>query len=135
MMFLLVVLDALLCPNLHRLGADDFGVREAETERCDCLLLALLLPESHPDAEVNYRIRLLRAKWRLGGGIDRMAFRWCFGDAVRSGALFAALPLPPGESGNFLDRPPVPTDFPRFQRYLDTHRYRIAPRPHSPSRP
>lgn len=50
-------------PDLSRLGADSFDVREAETDRSDCFLLALQLPASHPDPEVDFRVKRLRGKW------------------------------------------------------------------------
>ena len=50
-------------PDLARLGADDWRVREAESARCDNLPFALLLPaRPGENPEVNARVRAIRAK-------------------------------------------------------------------------
>lgn len=53
---------AVFTPNIDRLGDDSYAVREWETERCGNPVSAALLPASHADPEVNYRIRTIRGR-------------------------------------------------------------------------
>jgi hypothetical protein len=49
-------------PDLSRLGADDFRVREAEGRRCESLWMALLLPARHDDPEIDFRVKEIRRR-------------------------------------------------------------------------
>jgi hypothetical protein len=65
-------------PDLARLGDDDFATREAEEQRCDCLLRALLLPASHADAETDFRVKRVRRrrlKWLRPEYVERCVQR------------------------------------------------------------
>lgn len=143
-------------PDLSRLGADDWDVREAETTRCDNALSALLLPAWHPDPEVNYRVRTLRARnlrwidpvyverlairnefhlWlRLYLAADRSAFepRSIFDDIhahpLKATALFRMWPVRPGTSESFLFGSVVEGEYERWLDHCDYHLHR-APAP------
>lgn len=149
----------LFVPNVALLGADEWGVREAETLRCDNPISALLLPARHEDPEIDCRIRQLRRKWILRPELDLMRASWerwvdeyfvtertrlepehvfglCFGNKDRYRALLARFPIhcgidPCGSS--FFWTPALDTDYPRFLRWLDYHFYR-APMPHEPEK-
>ena len=72
---LLLLLGA---PDASRLASPDYETREREEARCDSLLMALLLPRSHPDPEADARIRRLRQRnlrWVEGEYLERLAFR------------------------------------------------------------
>jgi hypothetical protein len=65
-------------PDLARLGADDWHTREAEELRCSNFFRALLLPASHPDPEVNFRVKRIRAKqlrWLDPEYVERVTYR------------------------------------------------------------
>lgn len=82
-------------PDLSRLGADSFDVREAEERRCDGFLRAALLPSSHDDPEVDHRVKRLRQRnlrWLRWEYAERMALRHDFG-------LWLDLYFLPGRSG------------------------------------
>lgn len=140
-------------PDLNRLGADDWTAREREYQRCDCVLMALLLPPCHENPEVDARVKRLRAKnLRLLDAefLERVTYRSDYGqwvrvylatgrtrigtedvfndlceikDDARANAVFAAMPAPPGYGQWYLR-----TNYGDFVEYLHYH-WRIAPMP------
>lgn len=59
---LLLLVFVLRIPDVDRLGAEDWRLREREERRCDNPLSALLLPPSHPNPEIDFRAKQLRQR-------------------------------------------------------------------------
>lgn len=57
-----LILLAALTPDSSRLGVDDWREREAATARYSNPLSALMLPDTHEDAEVSHRIKGIKAR-------------------------------------------------------------------------
>ena len=162
MLALSLWLFALTPPNLERLGAPDWHVREAEHARCDNLLLSLLLPPGHACPEIDARCRDLRtrnlrslcpvyrerclllgdfAAWvreYLQPGRSRLAREWdtfvlIHTDARRADLVFAALPVPANGSQAWLRGHFVSGEYERYLEHLDYHG-RVAPMPNEVAR-
>jgi hypothetical protein len=144
-------------PDLSRLGADAYHVREWETRRCDNPLSVLLLPDATSCPEVNARIAYLRKRWRpltplqvelrtfdadpgrwatqyLALGRSAVARRFDFYESMilnrpeNYGPMFEKLPVPRDRYWNFWQGWLMPRDFPAWLDYLDYHQ-NVAPRP------
>lgn len=155
-MLLLVLFSSYFAPDLARLGDDDWNIREQEFRRCDHWLLALLLPTSHDDPEVNYRVRQLRTrnlKWLepvrvervvlrqdvqawarlyLITGHSRIAREWdtfTYLHCVEHAlALCGVLEGHPAYAPGFLVGTIMPGEYERYLEHLDYHLH-IAPEP------
>ncbi len=147
---MIALLALLIGADPKALGHDSYAVREAAHARLDYPLAALLLPASSPDAEINYRLRDLRArnlKWLRRGHAERVLIRrdpkaWVelalhrgrsviarewdtfellHADYELATAVFARWPPQPGESRGFLWGSIYPGEFERWLAYLDYH--------------
>lgn len=155
-MFLLWILTLTAGPDVGRLGADDWHTRERETARVDNVLLALLLPKTSEDPEVDYRIRLLRTrnlKWLDAVYVERQILRADFAvwldsylfagrsgiagewdtfalihtDAGKAMVVFRGWPPMPGQPRSFLFGVICPGEYERYRAYLDYHLMRAPP--------
>lgn len=141
-------------PDVPRLGHPEWREREAEFRRCDNPFAAILLPRSHPDAEVNARLRELWVRnvaWREAWVLEQLAYRDDFprwvaeffapnrsrlgprevfddlhGRYERVRELLKAMPAPEYMRGRCLQ-----WDWDGWNEYLDYHRkWKFAPMPH-----
>jgi hypothetical protein len=155
-MSLFLVLASLAgAPDLNRLGADSFEVREAEERRCACPLLAVQLPARDDDPEIDFRVkRVRRASLRLLSAeyVERAAMRGDFGawvkaclatgrtslhprdlfdaihaDRAKAYAVFAVLPPHDGNTA-FLCGAVCPGEYERWLDFLEYHWCRPVPR-------
>jgi hypothetical protein len=153
---LLLLLAALVDAQVARLGADDYATRERATERLSNPLAALLVPAANDDAEVNHRLRRIRARGlrhlrlldplHVEGVMYRDDFpRWValylvtgrtqldpadtFADIHRDPAKAdAVFRVWPAERENFLRGNFIPGEYDRWLEFCDYHRLR-APMP------
>ena len=156
MLPLALILSA-LTPDVSRLGADEYRVREAETRRCDNPLSAALLPNATDDPEVNARIAYLKQRHRplTQRQIERRVMREDFPRWVEQylvlnrsafardfefyrdeflnhpehyGPIFGTWPVPGHQRWNFWAGALLSRDYPEYLDYLDYH-HGIAPPP------
>lgn len=138
------------------LGHDEYAVREQASELLGNPLWCVLLPRQHADAEIDHRIKRLRARclreldpeyrervtyrddfpgWvrlYLATGRSLIApvdvFSDVHADWNKAMAVFAALPVQPGEYQSFLIGSIVDGEYERWLEFLDYHHAR-APLP------
>lgn len=144
-------------PHLDRLGHDNWSVREAEHGRLNNFLSALLLPTSHADPEINYRIRAIRTrhlKWIDRRYLERLVYREDFDawlrvylvpgvsaiaeewdtfadihlDQDKGLSAYRSLPCAPDDDGPFIIGVIYPGEYERWLARLDYHQGR-APMP------
>lgn len=136
-------------PDAGRLGADDWREREAETRRCQNPISAALLPARSEDAEIDLRVKTVRAdqlkylnpvrtewivfradfdRWELlymhTGRSAIMhecpAFLMYF-NSTRKGDLLLRYPCTNDPDISFLRCPPAETDYQRWRNYIKSH--------------
>lgn len=155
-MFLVVLFAGWVNDQVLELGHDEWRIRERATQLLDNPLAALFVPSASEDAEVNYRLRMIRTrnlKWFSPVWVERCVLRASAEEWMRlylfagrsaiaeryetferihtyevARPLFNAWPVMPGENEGFLYGSIYPGEYERWLAHLDYHRRR-APLP------